>query len=266
MRVALVVFRPQPREEKPVVILSLIALWLLPILVSVARFVAARLLPLLAKTITMEIPLAYVVGVLLVTQVVGIVIAVLVYQHLETFTCFPATLVFVVHAIVPAISIALGTRDLLKGCEAPFFALLSLYNLGSGYLRWAADLRSDAAFEQRKEPIAARGLEWVKRFRQSVWVLLVLDFVAEELLGRVCRLHSLRLLGPPLADQHTTLAEYRTLSFAAGLVAAWSQATVLELLQRRMVLLQMLGARKTLFAGLSLLLMGAFAVAQQVQT
>jgi len=97
-------------------------------------------------------------------------------------------------------------------------------------------------------------------------VLLLADFVAEELLGRVCNLHSLRLFGPPLDDGGATLVEYRTVAFAIGLLAAWAQARVLELLQRRTVLLRLLGARNAIYAGLTLMLMGAYAVVQQARS
>lgn len=58
------------------------------------------------------------------------------------------------------------------------------------------------------------------------------------------------------------MTEYRTAAFAMGLLSAWSQTHVLELLKRRTVLLRLLGARNAIIGGLSLLLMGAFAVAQ----
>lgn len=104
------------------------------------------------------------------------------------------------------------------------------------------------------------------RYRQWLWMGLCIDFVLEEIMGRVCGLHSLRLLGPPLSSTGATLVEYRTLAFAAGLVAAAAQARVLELLQRRSVLLRLLGARKAFLGGITLLLMGAFAVVQQPRT
>jgi hypothetical protein len=106
----------------------------------------------------------------------------------------------------------------------------------------------------------------VRSARRALWVLLLADFAAEELLGRVCNLHSLRLFGPPLDDGGATLVEYRTLAFAIGLLAAWAQARVLELLQRRTVLLRLLGARNAIYAGLTLLLMGAYAVVQQARS
>merc|ERR1712176_1757385 len=85
--------------------------------------------------------------------------------------------------------------------------------------------------------------------------------------GRVCRLHSVRLLGPPSSgDSHASLMEYRTVSFALGLIAAQAQIRVLDLLKRRAVLLRLLGARTTINAGLTLLLMGAFAVVQQARS
>jgi len=215
----------------------------------------------------MELPLAGVVALLLTMQVAGIVAAVWVQQNLSNFVSIPATLVFALYAMIPGTSIYLAMRSVLQGAaEAPFFALLGCYNLGSGYLRWADDLNDDAALEKRPAPRIVQGRARVQALRRVLWVLLVLDFVAEELLGRVCRLHSLRLLGPPAADTHATLVEYRTFAFAMGLVSAWSQARLLELLQRRAVLLRLLGAQKAIYAGLTLLLMGAFAVKQQART
>ncbi|CAE8694299.1 unnamed protein product [Polarella glacialis] len=267
VNVALVVFRPMSMEERPLVIFGLLALWLLPIFVTAARFVAAKIYPLLAQRIQMELPIAAAVGLLIVTQVVGIMGAVWVQQNMENFVSVPATLVFVIYAIIPGTSIYLATRSVLQGAnEAPFFALLGVYNGASGYLRWASDLSDDAALEHQPAPRVASCREQVTRLRRALWVLLVVDFVVEELLGRVCRLHSARLLGAPADDSNATLVEYRTVSFAMGLLAAWAQARVLDLLQRRTTLLRLLGARKAFLGGITMLLMGAFAVVQQPRT
>jgi len=269
-RVALVVFRPQNVEERPVIVLGFLALWLLPMFVSLARFTAARLLPLLARRVQMELPLAGVVGLLIVMQVIGIAAAIWVQQNMTHFVSIPATLVFVLYAAIPGGSIYLATRSVLQGAEeAPFFALLGVYNLASGYLRWADDVNDDAALEQRPAPRISGGRRRVTALRRGLWLLLLADFVVEEILGRVCGLHSARLLGPPPraeAGSAATVVEYRTVSFLLGLLSAWSQARVLALLQRRTVLLRLLGARKAIFGGLTLLLMGAFAVVQQNRT
>jgi len=266
-RVALVVFRPQHIEERPVVVFAFLALWLLPMLVSLARFVASKLLPLLARRIRMELPVAGAAALLLATQALGIMAAVWVQQNLSSFVSVPATLVFTLYSMIPGISVYLAMRSVLQGAsEAPYFALLGVFNLASGYLRWADDVSHDAALEQRPTPRAVHGRAHVSRARGVLWVLLLADFAVEEILGRVCRLHTIRLLGPPITDTHATLVEYRTLSFAMGLTAAWSQARLLELLQHRAVLLRLLGAQKALYAGLTLLLMGAFAVVQQTRT
>lgn len=266
-QVALVLFRPQHMEERPVVVLAYLCLWLLPICVSVARFVAAKLLPLLAQRIQMELPVAGVAGFLIAMQVAGILCVVWVQQNLENFVSIPATLVFVIYAVIPATSVYLATRSVLQGAlEAPFFALLGVCNLASGFLRWADDISDDAALEKRPPPKVAACRDWVKRSRRALWVALLLDFLIEEMLGRVCCLHSMRLLGPAAADNNTTLIEYRTLAFAMGLLGAEAQSRLLELLQRRTVLLRLLGARKAVLGGLTLLLMGAFAVVQQSKT
>jgi len=150
--------------------------------------------------------------------------------------------------------------------EAPFFALLGLYNLGSGYLRFADDLRSDALLEQRPEPSICRFSGTVPRVRNYLWIILVVDFLIEELLGRVFGLHSFRILCLPLRDASVTLTENRTISFMMGLLAGYAQNRVLRLLQRRTVLLRLLGARTAMQAGLVLLLMGAQAVVHQSKT
>jgi len=212
----------------------------------------------------MELPLAGVVASLLAAQVLSVLIAAWVQQNLAHFVTIPATLVFLLHASIPGASTCLAVRGILQGAaEAPFFALLGFYNLASGYLRWADDLSDDAALEKREPPSIVHGRKRMKRARQVLWVLLLVDFVVEELLGRVCQFHGVRLLGGTSADSAVTLAEYRTLSFAVGLFAAWAQAKLLELFQRRAVLLRLLGAQKTLFTGLTMLLIGALAVVQQ---
>ena len=66
-----------------------------------------------------------------------------------------------------------------------FFTLLGIYNLGGGYLRWSGDLKDDAALEQRVEPREAWARELVEKMRRALWILLVFDFVFEELLGNM---------------------------------------------------------------------------------
>ncbi|CAE7786946.1 unnamed protein product [Symbiodinium microadriaticum] len=265
VKVALVVFRPMALEERPIVVGGLLALWLLPIFMSAARFVFAKVYPLLAQRL--EIPLAVIVIAALVLQVLGVLGVVWVQQNLDNFLSIPATLVFVLYVLIPGISICLATRSILQGAnEAYFFCLLGVFNLASGFLRWAGDQADDAALDGQAPPRFAACREQVMRYRQWLWMGLCIDFVLEEIMGRVCGLHSLRLLGPPLSSTGATLVEYRTLAFAAGLVAAAAQARVLELLQRRSVLLRLLGARKAFLGGITLLLMGAFAVVQQPRT
>eukprot|EP00929_Paragymnodinium_shiwhaense_P033998 TRINITY_DN18554_c0_g1_i1.p1 TRINITY_DN18554_c0_g1~~TRINITY_DN18554_c0_g1_i1.p1 ORF type:complete len:1893 (+),score=374.82 TRINITY_DN18554_c0_g1_i1:168-5846(+) len=266
-RLAMVVFKPQSVEERPATVLTFLVLWLMPIFVSVVRFVADRVVPFLAKRVQMELPVAFAGALFLFTFVAGILVSVWVQQNLDNFLSLPATLVFVVYNSIPGISIFMATRAIVRGAtEAPFFAFLGVFNLSSGYLRWADDLSDDAALEKRPAPRIAGGRERVKSLRQLLWMALVLDFIMEEMLGRVFGLHSLRLLGPPLAKTDATLAEYRTVAFAMGLVAAWSQARLLTLLKKRTVLLRLLGARTTIYAGLSLIFMGAFAVVHQSQS
>jgi len=265
VQVALVVFRPLSMDERPTVVIGLLALWLLPIFVSAARFVFNKVYPLMAQR--MELPLAALVGVLLIMQVLGVLAVIWVQQNLENFLSIPATLVFVLYTLIPGISVCLATRSVLQGAqEAPFFALLGVFNLASGYLRWAGDLSDDAALDQQPIPRFAACREQVTRWREWLWIGLLIDFVLEEIMGRVCGLHKLRLLGPPLTSTQATLVEYRTLAFAVGLVAAQAQARALVLLQRRSVLLRLLGARKAFIGGITLLLMGAFAVVQQPRT
>lgn len=262
IRVALVVFRPQHMEERPLVVVGFLFLWLLPVFVSAVRFVAAKLLPLFAKRVQMELPLAVVAISLAIMQVIGMAAAIWVHQNLDTFVSLPATLVFVIYALIPGASAYLAMRSVLQGAEeALFFALLGVYNLTSGYIRWADDLCDDAMLEKEPVPKISQAREQVKVARSLLWRFLLVDFFTEELLGRVCHLHSLRLLGPP--GTSVTLVEYRTLSFSMGLLAAWAQTRVLQLLQRRAVLLRLLGARKAVLGGLTLLLMGAYAVVQQ---
>jgi len=240
---------------------------LLPLLVAAGRFVAARILPLLARRIQMEVPLALVVAVLFLTQGVGVAAVIWFRRNRANFVSIPATLVFVVYAILPGTSIFFATRSILQGAsEAPYFVLLGVFNLASGYLRWADDLTDDAALEKRPVHRVATARERVKVARSVLWVVLVADFIVEELLGRVCRMHSVRLLGPPMANSHLTLIDYRTFAFAMGLLAAWAQARVLDLLRRRTVLLRMLGARQAILAGSTLLLMGICAFAQYGKT
>ena len=120
---------------------------------SVARFIAAKLLPLLAQRVQMELPVAGAIGVLIVTQVLGIGGAVWVQRHLDDFYTVPATLVFTIYAIIPATTMSISVRSVIHGYqEATFFSLLGLYNLGGGYLRWSSDLKDDAALEKCEAP------------------------------------------------------------------------------------------------------------------
>jgi len=267
VRVALVVFRPQRTEERPVAIVGLLALWLFPLFVSVGRFVAARAWPLLLQKVQMELPVAGIVMLFILVEVAGVGVILWVQNNLDTFVCFPATLVFLVYAMVPGTSIWMATLSVLHGAvEAPFFVLLGLFNLCSGVLRWANDMCDDAELEKASEPAIGAYRPWVTKARRVMWVVLIVDFIVEEVLGRVFGAHSWRLLGPPLTNSEKTLSEYRTLSFIAGLASAWAQAQVLDLLKRRTVLLRLLGARNTILNGARLLLMGAFAVVQQART
>ena len=101
--------------------------------------------------------------------------------------------------------------------------------------------------------------------RRALWIILIVDFVLEELLGQVAGLHPVNFLGPPDHKrlEGATLVEYRAVSFAVVLIGAWCQSNVLELVRRRSVLLRLLGARQAMLVGLNLLLMGAFAMVKQ---
>lgn len=267
VKMAVAVFRPlKNTDETPLAVVSLMALWLLPVFIAAARLIAAKIFPLLAQRVQMELPLAAIVGLLLATQVFGVSAMVWFRQNLGTFVSVPATLVFALYALIPGISVSLATRSVLQGAqEAPFFVILGLFNLTSGYLRWAGDVSDDAVLEERPVPQVALYRKQVEKVKRALWVFLLADFLLEELLGQVFRLHSFRILGPPQRSG-VTLTEYRTLAFVIGLLAAWAQARVLELLQRRTVLLRLLGARNTFLGGLTLLLTGAFAVVQQPKT
>lgn len=266
-RVALVVFRPPSPEERPAVIAALLAAWLLPILAAAVRFVHDRMVPILRRRVQVEMPLVKVLALVLLAQAAGLLFWVWFQRNWSVILRTPATLVFALYAMLPGISVFLATRGICKGAaEAPFFVLLGVFNFSSGYLRFAEDLRSDAWLEQKPPPAVAGGKERVQAARELLWLLLLVDFAVEELLGRVCRLHSWRLLGPPASASDVSLLEYRTLSFAMGLVAAWAQVRVLELLQRRTVLMRLLGARQAILAGASLLFMGVQGLKQYRRT
>lgn len=242
-------------------VFGLLCLWLLPLFMSIGRFIALKIVPLLAQRVKMELSVAGIAGVMIVFQVIGIGAAIWVQRHLEEFYTVPATLVFTVYAIIPGVSMCMAVRSMVQGYhEAWFFSLLGLYNLGGGYLRWASDLKDDAQLEKAEVPLEARAQISVTWMRQVLWIFLVLDFVFEEILGHVCQIHGMSLLGPPRGEGDTTLLEYRSIAFAVGLLAAWAQERMLDLLKQRGVLLHLLGARKTMYSALSLLLMGAFAV------
>lgn len=259
-RTALTVFRPLEWQERPIFVMFLVALWFLPILGTVVRFVLAKLVPLLATR--METSVLALVALVVCLQAIGVLIFLLVHQHVVNMVRVPATLVFVVYTIMPGVSMCLATRGVIQGAkEAPFFALLGVYNMIGAFLRWAEDIGDDAAVEHRQDPLVTRHRQSIKMARQLLWSGLIADFCLEEFLGRQCGLHSFRLLGGT-----SVLAEYRTLTFAYGIIAAWSQGWVLALLQRRTVLLRLLGARKAVHSGLILMLMGAYAVVSRTQS
>lgn len=262
VKVALVLFRPPSVDERPSALAGMVFLWLLPILVSAGRFIGARMVPLLRRRVKLELPLVAVVGALLLAQAPGLALFLWVRRRRDILFRSPVTTVFVIYCAIPGITIFLSTRTILQGfSEAPYFVLLGVFNFGSGFLRWTEDLRDDAALDKRKGPLVVSVQPQVRRARQALWVLLLLDFVLEEVLGRVLGLHSWHLLGS--WDDRLSLVEYRTAAFAMGLVGAWAQTRVLELLQRRSVLLRLLGARQAILAGYTLLLMGATALTRE---
>lgn len=266
-KVALVMFRPPNAEERPEAIAGLVFLWLLPIIVAAIRFAWERLVPMFRRRVQMELSVGRYVMLILAAQLAGLVVWWWLKRNRTIFVSVPATLVFVLYAVLPGISIFMAMRSILQGAsEAPFFVLLGVFNWLSGYSRWADDLRSDAELEQRPAPLVAAGRERAQALREFLWLLLSVDFALEELLGRVFRLHSLRFLGPPISSAGMTLFEYRTFAFAMGLGAAWAQTRVLDLLQRRTVLMRLLGAKQAITAGASLLFMGISAVSQYKNT
>lgn len=260
-RVAHALFRPPKAEEHPATILGLFALWLLPLFVSATRFAFQSLLPLLVQRVRMDLSLAGIVVLLMIAQVVGVALVIWVQENIDTMVSFPATFVFVVYAAAPGASIWLATRSTLKSLTvAPCFALLGLYSLATGYLRWADDLLDDYTLEGRAVPWLVWGRRrqrFALRAHRILWALLLLDFVAEEFLGRWCGLHSWRLLGPPLAEEAATPAEYQSPAFALFLAAAGGHQRVLALTKRHTVLVRMLGARRAQLPELRLFLMGA---------
>jgi hypothetical protein len=221
---------------------------------------------MLAHRIDMELPAYTLVVVLVLFQAASIWATLWVERNARQFIALPATLIFLIYTCIPSLSAYMAMKSVVQGfTEAYFFAFLGVYNFAGGYLRWASDICDDAALDGEDEPWYTRFREEVTKGRMVVWIVLLLDFVLEELLGQVAGLHEFNLLGPPIHTRlkGATLVEYRTVSFAVGLVGAWSQTSLLELLQRRSVLLRLLGARKTIFVGLNLLLMGAFAMVNQ---
>jgi len=269
-RVARALFKPPKAEEHPATILCLFALWLLPLFVSACRFAAKRLLPLLAQTIRMDLSLAGIVVLLIVAQIIGVAIIIWIQEIVDRMIRFPATFVFVVYAAAPGASIWLATRSMLKGLVvAPCFALLGLYSLGTGYLRWADDLLDDNTLERRAVPRIVWGRRrqaYAVRVHSILWAVLVSDFIIEEVLGQWCGFHSVRLLGPPQApagQETTTPAEYQPPAFALFIAAAAAHQHVLTLTKRQTVLVRMLGARCSQLPNLRLFLMGAPSVTGQ---
>eukprot|EP00929_Paragymnodinium_shiwhaense_P086092 TRINITY_DN46590_c0_g1_i1.p1 TRINITY_DN46590_c0_g1~~TRINITY_DN46590_c0_g1_i1.p1 ORF type:complete len:1903 (+),score=416.66 TRINITY_DN46590_c0_g1_i1:129-5837(+) len=256
-RVALVVFRPEHMAERPLVVLGFLALWLLPLLIAFAHGFGQFIVGLHSGLV-----------VLLASQTVAALGWIWMRFHFDSIVeSIPATFVFVVYNSIVGIASAMAMWSLLQTLrEDRFLLLLSLYNLSSCYLRWAEDLSDDAELEGTQQPAVARARNSVRLARMVLWVALLCTYVVDALLGCGLGIRSLRLLhNAEPSDLDASNSRY-LLTYASELLAAWAQGRLLELLQRRTVLLRMLGARKAIFAGLSLLLMGAFAVVQQAKT
>eukprot|EP00445_Apocalathium_hangoei_P029916 CAMPEP_0203919624 /NCGR_PEP_ID=MMETSP0359-20131031/60005_1 /ASSEMBLY_ACC=CAM_ASM_000338 /TAXON_ID=268821 /ORGANISM="Scrippsiella Hangoei, Strain SHTV-5" /LENGTH=1879 /DNA_ID=CAMNT_0050846957 /DNA_START=1 /DNA_END=5640 /DNA_ORIENTATION=- len=269
-RVAQALFKPSRAVEHPAAIAFLFTLWLLPLFVSGSRFAVKRLFPVLEQTVRMDFSLAGLVAMLILAQIVGVALVMFVQNHLDRMACLPATVVFVVCASAPGASIWLATRSTLKSLTiAPCYALLGVYSLASGYLRWADDLLDDSTLEGRAVPRIIWGRRrqtYAAKAHRVLWAILVLDFVVEELLGQWLGLHSVRFLGPPLApvgQEAMTPAEYQAPAFILFLVAAGAHQRVLGLTKRQTVMVRMLGARRRQLPGLKLFLMGAPSVGGQ---
>jgi len=245
--------------------------FLLPILLTVVRFIEQRAVPMLAKRVDMGMPVGGLVGALIVTQALAIVLVLWIKHNYLRFRSLPATLTFLIYSGIPSISAYLAMKSVVLGCtDAYFFSLLGLYNFGGAFKRWVDDIADDARLDERKYVLLGMTNEGIEHFKQHILtgrrtlgIVLVADFVLEEILGHVLGLHNMVLFGP---SQHqtrakdATLLEFRSLSFAIGLIGAYCQTPFLDLLRSRTVLLRLLGARQTISAGLNLLLMGAFAV------
>jgi len=263
-RVAEALFKPLRWEEHPATIIFLLSLWLLPTLVSAARFATQSLYPMFKRTVRLDFSLAGLALLLLVAQVGGVALVTVLRSQLDKVACLPATVVFVAFAAAPGVSIWLATRSLLKSLAvAPCFVLLAIHSLGSGYLRWADDLLDDRTLEGRPLPSLVWGRRrqlFAVRMHRLLWGLLVADFFLEEVLGQWFGVHSIRCLGPALAppDQEaTTPAEFQSPAFLLFLVAAAAHERVLGLTKRQTVMVRMLGARPGQIPYLKLFLMGA---------
>eukprot|EP00812_Abedinium_dasypus_P013476 NODE_697_length_1401_cov_299.120357.p1 GENE.NODE_697_length_1401_cov_299.120357~~NODE_697_length_1401_cov_299.120357.p1 ORF type:complete len:319 (-),score=88.80 NODE_697_length_1401_cov_299.120357:428-1363(-) len=170
---------------------------------------------------------------------------------------------------MPMISTLMATRELVRGLlmmSATYSGVLGLYNMIAHYARWCADgglslVHIDAApVEWRWSfmfPPAVRvgAPRWTVVLGAIVWVMIIVLFVVDEVLGRLLGFTSLRFTH--LDDLSNW---FSTLSFAASIISTFALQELLNRLQRREVLLWLLGAKIAVAGGISLLLCGIVAV------
>jgi len=150
--------------------------------------------------------------------------------------------------------------------SATYSGVLGLYNMVANYARWKSDggftlVHIDAApVEWRWSfmfPPAARvgAPRWTIITGAVLWVIIIILFVVDEVIGRLLGFTSLRF------TQLDDLSNwFSTLSFAAGIVSTFALQALLNSLQRRETLLWLLGARVAVVSGIGLLLCGVVAV------
>lgn len=207
-------------------------------------------------------------------QMIGfIAVFVAFVQYRHNLVWVPATVIFILHSSLPLISTTNATLDVVRvwiygGWN--FRGLLGMYNMLAHYARWHGEGgRSLVAEEIRNAapiPIWMRlcfppstlvgAPRWTLVVGCFLWLLVLLTFVVDELLGQWCGIKSLVFMKHD--DDLSNV--YHTLSFLAGICSAWAQQEFMHLMRKREILLWLLGARMAVAGSVGLLMAGIVAV------
>ncbi|CAD7964124.1 unnamed protein product [Amoebophrya sp. A120] len=202
-------FQPQPKTEQIPYLGGCLFLWLLPIIISGARFVYTRILPIF------QIPLLYqqdlTVGLVCAILAIGWTTSLPLLLNAQALrdwatqalASLPAFVVFGIHAALPGIGCFLGARDILTplvehrpASGGKLLIFLGSCSILAQYARWCDDVERASMLDEIPPPRWSRYKNEAIRIRTLLYRFLIIVFVWEEILARFFLLPLLGLLFP----------------------------------------------------------------------